>query len=97
MYRVFYKEAVDCCFWRAFKKSHKNLKKIIFQSHVSNLDQKAYSKFSYCYTGIGVGCSTKEPITATFVEHFNKNQENTICAYVVYVIRILHGKTNTTW
>ena len=64
-----------------FKKRHDNHKKIIFQSHVSDLDQKKYSKFSYCYTGLGTGCSTKEAITASFVEHSKENQENTICVY----------------
>ena len=75
----------------------KTLKKIIFQSHVSDLDQKRFSKFSYCHTGLGAGCSTKEAITASFVEHFKENQENTTCVYFAVVIRILHGKTNTTW
>ena len=60
--------------------------KIIFQSHVSNLDQKKYSKFSYCYTGLGAGYSTKEAITASFVEHFNENQGNTLCASFAVVI-----------
>ena len=65
------------------------------------LIKKKYSTFSYCYTGQGAGCSTKEAITASFVEHFNENQENTRCVYfavvIQMVIRILHGKTNTTW
>ena len=39
-------------------KSHKNR-----QSHVSDLDKKQYSKFSYCNIGLGEGCSTKEAIT----------------------------------
>ena len=61
-----------------FKKSHENLKKTIFQSPVSDLGPKNYSEFSYCYTGLGAGCSTKEVIRAYFVEHFNENQGNTI-------------------
>ena len=60
--------------------------KIVFQSHVSNLDQKNYSKFSYCYTGLGAGNSTKEAIIASFVKHFNENQGNTICASFAVVI-----------
>ena len=40
MYRAFYKEAIGSFFGEQFKKSHENLKKIIFQSHVSDLDQK---------------------------------------------------------
>ena len=42
--------------------------------------KKKYSKFSYCHTGLGAGCSTKETInlTASFLDHFNKNQEKTI-------------------
>ena len=39
MHRVFYKEGIDSFFGEQFKKSHENLKKIIFQSHVSDLDQ----------------------------------------------------------
>ena len=46
---------------------------------------------------LGAGCSTKEAITASFVEHYKENHENTTCVYFVVVIRILHGKTNTTW
>ena len=46
-------------------KSHQKLKKIIFQ-------KKNYSKFSYCYTGLGAGCSTKQAITASFVEEIKK-------------------------
>ena len=84
-----------------FKKSHENLKRIIFQSHVSDLHQKKYSKLSYCYVGLGAECSTKEEITAYFIEHFKENQENTICVYFAGVIKmliwILHGKTNTAW
>ena len=86
MYRAFYKKAIDSFFEEQFKKSHENLKEIIFQSHVSDLDRKKYSKFSHCYTGLGASCSPKEAITASFVEHFNENQENTICVYFVVVI-----------
>ena len=84
-------------FGEQFNKSHENLKKIIFQSHVSDLDQNKYSKFSYCYTDLGAGCSTKEAITASFVEHFKENEANTTCVYFAVVIRILNGKRNTTW
>ena len=52
-------------FGEQFKKSHENLQKtFIFQSLVSDLDQKKCSKFCYCYTDLGAGCSTKETITA---------------------------------
>ena len=69
-----------------FKKSHENLKRIIFQSHVSDLDQKKYSKFSYCYPGPGAECSTKEAITVSIVEYFKENQEITTCVYFAVVI-----------
>ena len=68
MYSAFYKEAIDNSFGEQFKKSYENLQRIIFQSHVSDLDHEKYSKFSYCYTGLGAECSTKEAITAYFVE-----------------------------
>ena len=89
MYRAFYKKAIDSFFEEQFKKSHENLKEIIFQSHVSDLDRKKYSKFSHCYTGLGASCSPKEAITASFVEHFNENQENTICVYLVVIIQMV--------
>ena len=73
-------------FGEQFKKSHENLKKIIFQSYVSDLDKNKNSKFYYCYIG--------RAISASFVEHFYENQENTLCVYsaVVINIRILHLK-----
>ena len=73
-------------FWDQFKKSHENLTKIIFQSYVSDLDQKVCSKFSNCYAGLIAGCSTKEAIKASLVEHFKENQENTTCVYFAVVI-----------
>ena len=92
-YRAFYKEAINNFFWRAIKKSHEDLKKI-FQSHVSDLDQKKERfKFPYCYTGLGAGWYTKEAIIS-FVEHFKEKQENTLCIYFAVVI---YGKTHTTW
>ena len=45
-----------------------------------------YSKLSYYSAGLGAGCSTKEAITASFVEHFKENQENTTCVYSAVVI-----------
>ena len=36
------------------------IKGIIFKFHVSEYDHKKYSTFSYCYIGLGVGCSAKE-------------------------------------
>ena len=42
--------------------SHENIKRISFQSHVSTLDKKKNSTFSNCYTGLGAGRSTKEPV-----------------------------------
>ena len=43
-----------------------NIKSIVFQSRVSKLDQKKYFKFSYCYTDLDAGCSTKEAIGSLF-------------------------------
>ena len=75
-------------FGEQFKKSHENLKKIILQSHVSDLDKNKRSKFYYCYTG--------QAISASFVEHFYEIQQNTLCVYFAVVIwmvmRILHLK-----
>ena len=82
------KKQLIAFFGEQFKKSHENLKKIIFQSHVSDLDPKNHSNFSYCYTGQGAGYSTKEAITASFVEQFNENQENTI---------VINGNKNIGW
>ena len=48
---------------------------IIFQS----VDKLKYFTFSYCYTDLGVGSSTKEATVNFFREHFNQNYENTIC------------------
>ena len=42
-----------------FKKSHEKLKRIFFQSHVNDLDQSKYSKFSYCYTGLSAKSQQK--------------------------------------
>ena len=58
------KKQLIAFFGEQFKKSHENLKKIIFQSHVSDLDKNKKSKFYYCYIGLA--------ITASFVEHFHK-------------------------
>ena len=66
-------------FRQKFKKSHESLKKIIFQSYVSDLDKKN-SKFFYCFINLGTGCSTKEEIAASLISHFNKSQENTIAS-----------------
>ena len=44
------------------KESHDNIKGINFQSHVGKFDQRKYSTVSYCYIGLGGGCSTKEAI-----------------------------------
>ena len=65
MCRAFYKEPI-ACFGEQFKKSHENVKSIIFQSLVSNLDQKRYSKFSYYFTGLGAGYSTNDAIDSFF-------------------------------
>ena len=79
------KKQLIASFGEQFKKSRENLKIIIFQSHVSDLDPKKYN-FYYWYTDLGAGCSTKEIITASSVEHFKESQENTICAYFAVVI-----------
>ena len=57
------------------------------------IKKKKRFKFSYCYTGLGAGWSTKEAITS-FVEHFKEKQENALCIYFAVVI---YGKTHTTW
>ena len=72
------KKQLLASFGQQFKKSHENLKKIIFQSHVSDLDKNKKSKFYYCYIGLA--------ISASFVEHFHENQENTLCVYFAVVI-----------
>ena len=78
-----------------------NHKKIIFQSHVSDLNQYIYiyiyiyiwSTFSRCYTGLGgAGCSTKGVITASFVENFTENLGNTTWVSFTVVIKILRVK-----
>ena len=81
-------------FGEKFNKSHKNLKKIISQSHVSDLDKNKKSKFYYYYIGLA--------ISASFVQHFYENQENTLCVYFAVIINIngnknIRFKTNTTW
>ena len=50
-----------------------------FFSLLVNLNKIKYFTFSYCYTDLGVGCSTKEATGIFFREHFNQNHENTIC------------------
>ena len=60
------------------------------------IQKNIYSKFYYCYTGLGAGCSTKEAITASFVENFKENRENTTQVYFAVGRKILHVKTNTT-
>ena len=50
------------------------------------LIKKKKSRFSYYNTGLGAGCSTKEAIAASFVEHFKENQESTTCVYFAVVI-----------
>ena len=89
VYKAFYKEAID---------SHENLKKIIFQPYVSDLDKKKCSKYCYCYTGL-------DAITTSFVEHFKENQENITCVYLAVIIlwqqeyyivkQMLHGIMNS--
>ena len=71
------KKQLIVSFGQQFKKSHENLKKIIFQSHVSDLDKKTYSKFSYCYTGLGARCSSKKK-QLQLEEHFKENQASTL-------------------
>ena len=48
-----------------------------FFSLLVNLNKIKYFMFSYCYTDLGVGCSTKEATDIFFREHFNQNHENT--------------------
>ena len=50
-----------------------------FFSPLVILNKIKYFTFSYCYTDLGVGCSTKEATDIFFREHFNQNHENTIC------------------
>ena len=75
------------------KEPHSNLRKAIqtlrksfFSLMLLILIRKEHSKSSYCYTALRARCSTKEAITASFLEHFNEKQENTICAYFAVVI-----------
>ena len=80
-------------FGEKIKKSHKNLKKIISQSHVSDLDKNKKSKFYYYYIGLA--------ISASLVQYFYENQENTLCVYFAVIINIngnknIRFKTNTT-
>ena len=70
------KKQLIAFFGKQFKKSHE--KKIIFQSHISDFDKNKKSNFYYCYIGLA--------ITASFVEHFHENQENTLCTYFAVVI-----------
>ena len=44
------------------------------------LIKKTYSKFSYCYTGLGARCSSrkKKTITTSFEKHFKENQASTL-------------------
>ena len=51
-----------------------------------NFVKKKYSKFSYCYTGVDAGCSTKEASDIFFVEHSKENHENTTYVYFAEVI-----------
>ena len=44
--------------------SHENIRSIIFQSRVSESDQK--KNFFYSYTDLDAGCSTKEAIDSFF-------------------------------
>ena len=92
------KKQLIVSFGEQFKKSHENLKKIIFQPRVSDLDQKKCSKYCCCYTGL-------DAITTSFVEHFKENQENITCVYLALIIlwqqeyyivkQILHGIMNS--
>ena len=66
------------------------VKSILFSLMLVNLIQKKKnSKFSYCYAGLDAGCSTKEAIEASFVEHFKGNHENTTCIYFAEVISMV--------
>ena len=70
-------------FWRTIQKKTRKPKEN--QSKLEKKKKKK-SKFSYCFTGLGAGCSTKEAIAASFAEHFNENQGNTICVYFAVII-----------
>ena len=48
-----------------------------FFSLLVNLNKIKYFTFSYCYTDLGVGCSTKEATGIFFRER--QSHENTIC------------------
>ena len=56
----------------------KTLRASLFSLMLVNLIKKKHSKFSHCYTGLDVECSTKEAI--------EENHENTIYAYFAVVI-----------
>ena len=87
MYRALKKQFITS-FREQFKKSHENLKIIISQSHINDLDKKNYPKFC-------AGCFTKEAITASFVQHFKENPKT-------YKMRLLcsgniNGNMNIIW
>ena len=79
-------------FGEQFKKSHENLKKIIFFVPFFQILIKQI--FSYCSTGLGA-------ITASFVEHFKENQENTTCRLLcggnISGINNIAWQANTAW
>ena len=87
MYRPLKKQLITS-FQEQFKKSHENLKIIISQSHINDLDQKSYPKFC-------AGCFTKKVITASFVQHFKENPKT----YNMCLLRSgnINGNMNIIW
>ena len=57
------------------KESHENTKSIIFQSHVSKVDQNENSTYSYCCTDLGAVRSTKK--TNNTLENIKIQYEST--------------------
>ena len=61
------REATNYFFRKTFlKESHWNIKRVIFQSHVTKFDHKRYSALPYCYSCLCARCSTKKAIKSLF-------------------------------
>ena len=63
------------------RKAMKTLRASFFQSHFSKVDQNKNSTFFIAALVLVEGALRRKQLTASFVEHFRKNYENTICVY----------------
>ena len=84
------KKQLIASFGQQFKKSHENPKKIIFQTHVKDHDKKRFSKFSYCYTGLGSSLSSKKQLQLLSMSTLRKI-ERLLCSGNI------NGNKNITW